>query len=51
MAYEIYPIQEICNVVGKKKIIVETIDEVHDGYIIIGSYLLPFSKILYIKVV
>jgi len=48
MSFEIYPDQEICNVIGKSIVTVDTIS-VQDGYITVGNYYVPLGHILFIK--
>jgi len=48
MSYEIQPCQEICNIIGKKKVIVETL-EVNNGYITVNNFYVPLSNIIYVK--
>jgi len=48
MSYKITVNQEIANVIGKKKIIVDSI-QVNNGYITVGNYNVPLSNILIIE--
>jgi len=48
MPYEIYPNQELCNILNKSIVTVETLT-VQNGYITVGNYYVPLSNILYIK--
>jgi len=48
MAFEIYPNQDICNIIGSSMVEVETL-EVQNGYITVGNFHVPLSNILYVK--
>jgi len=48
MPFEIYPRQEICNIIGKSIVTVETL-EVQNGYITVGNFYVPLSNIIYVK--
>ena len=48
MSYEVTPDQELCNIIGKAKVIVETLN-IHDGYIEVGNHIVPLSHILHIE--
>lgn len=48
MAFEIYPNQEICNMIGKSSVTVDTV-RVQNGYITVGNFYIPLSNIMYIQ--
>lgn len=48
MAFEIYPNQDICNIIGKSVVTVDTI-EIQNGYITVGNFFVPLSNIILVK--
>lgn len=45
--YQIFPNQDICNIIGKKMVEVETLT-IQNGYITVANYHVPLSNILYV---
>ena len=48
MSFEIHLRQEIANEVGHKVVTVENLS-VENGYIVVGSYYVPLTNILFVK--